>query len=122
MINKYNDSDWLSDYIIINNKKKYITDIESNLIDKRYSYNETTWEFEKWQEAIDFEKQTLISQIETITNELVALNWRIKGWEELVEMWVADEDDLADIERYKLEATEFINKRVELKAELKLLT
>ena len=68
------------------------------------------------------EQEIIKSQIETITNELVALNWKIKGWEELEAMWVADEDDIADIERYKLEASELINKRVELKAELKTLS
>ncbi len=82
-----------------------------------FVWNEFTyidWEFKRTKKSIE-------DKIETITNELVALNWRIKGWEELVEMWVADEDDLADIERYKTESLELINKRVELKAELKSL-
>jgi hypothetical protein len=36
-------------------------------------------------------------------------------------MWVADEDDVAQIEEMKTKATEIINKRIELKTQIKSL-
>ena len=102
MIDKYNDSDWLWLYIIINDKKKYITDIESDLIDKRYSYNETTWEFEKWQEAIDFEKETLIDNFKTLESKAT---WKRAEYltAELLPLWTFKDMKLAKIEAERIE-------------------
>ena len=52
---KYDDSNWLWAYIIVNNNKKYITEEEFILIDKWYSYNEMTLMFEKTDETKKYE-------------------------------------------------------------------
>ena len=112
MIEKYNFNDWLWTFIIIEDKTIYITKEQSDLIDLWYSY--INWEFRK-----EINKTELINELEQIDNELVTLNWKIKGWEELIEMWVADEDDLKQIEEMKLKASEMINKRIEIKKQIK---
>ena len=67
----------------------------------------------------EMEKQRLQNQLEQLDNKLAILNWKIKGWEELIEMWVADEDDLKQVEEMKLKASEMINKRIEIKQQIK---
>jgi hypothetical protein len=114
MIEKYNLNDWLWTFIIIEDKNMYITKEQSDLIDLWYSY--INWEFIK-----EINKTALIDELEQLDNELVTLNWKIKGWEELVEMWVADEDDLKQIEEMKFKASEMINKRIEIKKQIKEL-
>ena len=70
----------------------------------------------------EMEKQRLQNQLEQLDNKLAILNWKIKGWEELIEMWVADEDDLKQVEEMKLKASEMINKRIEIKKQIKELS
>ena len=61
------------------------------------------------------EEESLELELEQIDNQLVLLNWKIKGGEELVEMWVADEYDKSQIEEMKQSAIEMIKRRLEIK-------
>ena len=93
---KYNDSDWLWTYVIINNIKRYITLEEIDLIEKRYSYNDTTWKFERWQEAIELEKQNLLANFRIIEKQATSKRAEYITAEMLPE-WVFRELKLAKL-------------------------
>ena len=71
------------------------------------------------EEQTDLEK--LKQDLETITNELVNLNWRIKWAEDLKLAQIFDDDDELELLWYKWRLEELVIKRSEIKAKMKEL-
>lgn len=76
-----------------------------------------------WDEIIAKEnneqiKYKLEIELKAIETELFTLNWRIKGWLELIEMWVEAPWDREEIEQLKTKAQELANKRIEIKTQI----
>ena len=114
MIDKYNDSDWLWIYIIINNEKKYITQEESDLIDNRYSYNETTWEFYKGEKAEEYEKDMIKTQIQQIESQMPILRTQRDWLEETITYGLEAPWDATRLEAIKSQLITLATERKEL--------
>ena len=71
------------------------------------------------EEQTDLEK--LKQDLETITNELVNLNWRIKWAEDLKLAQIFDDDDELELLWYKWRLEELVIERAEIKAKMKLI-
>ena len=71
------------------------------------------------EEQTDLEK--LKQELETITNELVNLNWRIKWAEDLKLAGMFDDDDELELAWYKWSLEELVIERTEIKAKMKEL-
>lgn len=63
--------------------EKYFTSEELEKINKWYSYNIETWEFEESPESIEYEKQVLENKKTSLLKEIWELK-QIKDWMELV--------------------------------------
>lgn len=67
------------------------------------------------------ELEKLKQELETVTNELVNLNWRIKWAEDLKLAWIFDDDDEIELAWYIKKQEELAIKRSEIKLQLKSL-
>ena len=100
--------------LFINNEKKYITDIESDLIDKKYSYNETTWEFYKGEKAKEYEKDMIKTQIQQIESQMPLLRTQRDWLEETITYGLEAPWDFIRLEAIKAQLVELATQRKEL--------
>jgi len=107
---------WNIDWEII---FKNFTSEEIQKLNSWYLYKD--WELIEWPKIKEFEKIKLNNELEQIESDLFQINWRIKWWLELIEMWASDEDDLMEIEEMKIKAQSLALKRLEIKSLIKTL-
>lgn len=96
-----------------------ISDEDYDKLLKWFMYK--NWEFIEREISKEEKLQNLKQELETITNDLVNLNWKIEWAKKLKEMWAFDEDDEIELLWYEKEAQELIIKRTDLKVQIKSL-
>lgn len=97
----------------------YISDEDYNKLLKWFIYK--NWEFIEREISKEEKLQNLKQELETITNDLVALNWRIKWAEDLKLAQIFDEDDEIELEWYIKKQEELVIERATIKAKIKAL-
>ena len=119
MLNITDNGNW--PFILINWEEKKVSQQEIQKITSWYSYNEITWLFEETEESKNIEKQKLQNELESVTNDLVNVNWKIEWAKKLQAMQIFDADDELDLIWYETKAQELIITRSEIKAKIKEL-